>query len=138
MIMRLRLTLAGSPIGGLMIWACGGEETTDPAPIVELANSTSKSVVVNEPFMMSSPSLMTSKATVTPPNREPTAAGLDCFHLFLDSSLQRSPQVFVAHVVGIRIANIAPTAPLSWIGYAPKLHTPVSDAGQSTGADSYT
>ncbi len=28
MIMRLRLTLAGSLIGGFMIWACGGEETT--------------------------------------------------------------------------------------------------------------
>ncbi len=28
MIMRLRLTLAVSLIGGLMIWACGGEETT--------------------------------------------------------------------------------------------------------------
>ncbi len=28
MIKRLRLTLAGSLIGGLMIWACGGEETT--------------------------------------------------------------------------------------------------------------
>ncbi len=28
MIMRLRLTLAGSLIGGLMIWACGGDETT--------------------------------------------------------------------------------------------------------------
>ncbi len=42
MIMRLRLTLAGSFIGGLMIWACGGEETTTspggqqqpPAPTV--------------------------------------------------------------------------------------------------------
>lgn len=34
MIMRLRLTLAASLIGGLMIWACGGEETADPGTIV--------------------------------------------------------------------------------------------------------
>lgn len=50
MIMRLRLTLAGSLIGGLMIWACGGEETTGPAGQQLGFGVQPTDAIVGEPF----------------------------------------------------------------------------------------